>query len=512
MEWQTSSFTLDSDDGSDGRFLCDAEERGGGGGDDLPYWKAYWKPLRSALDKGNDILTLRPQWTLQPWSRPSNLHKTAYLDGLRGFAALIVYWHHHELWVHNMHRWNQNGIFENSFGYEGKHHFVALPGIRILFSGGHFAVSIFFVLSGYVLSIKGHKLIESNDMHGLVDHLASSIFRRWTRLFLPVLATLIVYATVWHVFGLWVDESSPQRTWFDEMWFLYCEFKNFSYPFKEGGVPWMSYNMHVWSIAAEFKGSLVVFGSLLAFSRCSAEARVWCQLALVGYFMYIADGWYCAMFMAGMLLSHMDHLASLGRLPSILVRLQPHKTFMYYHMLVISIYLGGVPSENREIQQLAKNRGWYLLSFLKPQAVFDYKWFFLFWAAVLLMPCVRHLSWLRRFFETRVCQYLGRVSFALYLVHGPVLWTIGDRLYAVFGISSKAHLEHIPGWVGIIPVSKAGPVGLELSFLLANLFLLPLTLYIANVVTRVVDKPSVKFASWVYSKTLEKTAATRPKI
>jgi hypothetical protein len=35
-------------------------------------------------------------------------------------------------------------------GYDGKYYFACLPGIRTLFSGGHFAVSVFFVLSGYI--------------------------------------------------------------------------------------------------------------------------------------------------------------------------------------------------------------------------------------------------------------------------------------------------------------------------------------------------------------------------
>lgn len=461
---------------------------------------ASWKPVNS-LKATSRLSNLKSWLTPETWThRPKSLHPTAYLDGLRGVAALLVYWHHHVLWVHNIDRLAQNGIFENSFGYGDKYHFAALPGIRILFSGGHFAVSTFFVLSGYVLSIKPLKLIENEDLVGLVNHLGSAVFRRWLRLFLPVAATIILYATSWHLFGIWVDGGKPQGNWFDEMWFLYCEFKNFSFIFKEGGVPWLSYNMHVWSIPVEFKGSMVVFASLLAFSKCHRQARLWCQIGLIFYFMYIADGWYCAMFVSGMLLCYLDLLAVLNKLPDIFTRLRPYKTVICYHMLVLAMYLGGVPCENREVDQLARNRGWYFLSFLKPQAVFDYKWFYLFWAATLLVSSVSNITWMRRAFEARVCQYLGRVSFALYLVHGPILWTLGDRFYAAVGFKGKAQMEHIPQWVDKFVLPQAGPVGLEFAFLLPHFVLLPLTLFVADFVTKAIDKPSVQFAAWLYAK------------
>ncbi|KAK2599095.1 hypothetical protein QQS21_005436 [Conoideocrella luteorostrata] len=465
-------------------------------------WQTSWRSAGRRDESLTRFSNIKSWLWPQPRHRPKSSRKTAHLDGLRGFAALLVYWHHHVLWVHNADRLGQNSIFENSFGYQNKYHFAALPGFRLFFSGGHFAVSTFFVLSGYVLSIKPLRLIEDDDPASLVDYLASAVFRRWLRLFLPVAVTIFVYATSWHALGLWVDGVTPQSTWVDEMWLLYCEFKNFSFVFKEGGLPWLSHSIHVWSISIEFKGSMVIFASLLALSRCSLHARLWGQIALMGYFMLIADGWYCAMFVAGMFISHMDLLASLEKLPRFVARFRPWKVIIFYHMLALSIYLGGVPCENREVAQLAQNRGWYFLSFLKPQAVFDYKWFYLFWAAVLLVTSVANIRWLKRFFEIRFCQYLGRVSFALYLVHGPVLWTAGDRLYSAVGFWGKAQMEHIPQWVDRFVLPKAGPVGLELAFLLPHLILLPITLCAAEFVTRAVDKPSVHLAAWAYGKAL----------
>lgn len=470
-----------------------------------------WKPAKSFR---KPITTRRSNWTLWPKfasisSNPDKLRPTAYLDGLRGFAALLVYLHHHNLWVHD--EGDTKGVFENGFGYQGKYYLGAFPGIRHLFTGGHFAVSTFFVISGYVLSLTPLTHIHSGDHLKLNENIASALFRRWIRLFLPLIATVSAFIVILHALGLWVRPAKLQGSLSDELWLFYVEFKNFSFVFKEGGVPWLAFNHHLWSIPIEFKGSVVVYTSLIAFSRCTRNARLLCQLALIYYFMYIADGWYCAMFIAGILLCDLDLLAKRGDLPRSVERLRPAKDFIFYHLLVFSILLGGIPSETRDINQMAKSRGWYYLSYLKPQAVYDYKWFYLFWAAVWLVASIPHIPWLKRFFESRICQYLGRTSFGLYLIHGPVLWTLGDRLYVAAGWHTSEHLQNISQWADKLPLPRIGPTGLELSYVLPQLVLIPVTYGMAELVTRGIDTPSVKFASWFYRKALGIPAASRVK-
>ncbi|KAK3332345.1 acyltransferase [Cercophora scortea] len=431
------------------------------------------------------------------------LRPTAYLDGLRGFAAFLVYWHHHELWAHPL---RQHDILESGFGHDDKHYFVAYPFIRNFFGGGHFAVSTFFVISGYVLSSKPLSLIHAGEQAKLADNLGSALFRRWLRLYIPIICTTFIYMTLLQIFNPWMENMTLQSNYRDEVWHWYTEFKNFSFVFNTGGGLGMSYNFHLWSIPVEFRGSIVVYTALLAMARCTRNARLLLQVVLVYYLLYIADGSHFAMFAAGMLLCDLDLLAAKDELPSFLAKLEPYKTIIYYHVLVISLYLGGVPSHTTELTGLAANRGWYLLSYLKPQAVFDYKWFYLFWAAVLLVASAPRISWLKRFFETRFCQYLGRISYSLYLVHGPILWTIGERIYTAVGFAKKQQLQNIPGWVNRFPLPKGGPFGCEVAFFLPHLILLPLTLYCAELVTRAFDEPSVKFPQWLYKRTVAKQA------
>ncbi|KAL2270502.1 hypothetical protein VTJ83DRAFT_2686 [Remersonia thermophila] len=436
---------------------------------------------------------------LWPWAsapaRPERLRPTAYLDGLRGFAAFLVYWHHHELWAHPP---PLTQVFETSFGYENHHYFAALPFVRIFFHGGHFAVAVFFVISGYVLSAKSLSLIHAGEQAKLADNLASALFRRWLRLFIPVIITTFVYMTVVHSFGMYIELLETKPHYLRAVWDWFCELKNFSFIFHNDKKGYFIYNFHLWSIPVEFKGSIVVYTSLLALSRAPRNARLWCEAFLVFYFLYIVDGWYCALFVSGMLLNDLDQLAAKNQLPAWFDRFRPYQQTLFYTMLVIALWLGGCPANGHDSKDLRKNPGWWLLSYLKPQAVWDVKWFFLYIAAVLFVSATPRVAWLKRFFETRFCQYLGRISFSLYLVHGPVLWTLGDRVYAAVGWPKETRLVQLGHWWNRFPLPKTGPMGLEVAFVLPHIVLLPVTLYLAELVTHLVDEPSLRFPQWLY--------------
>ncbi|KAM5350073.1 hypothetical protein ACJ41O_006578 [Fusarium nematophilum] len=461
-------------------------------------WKGSWRPTVAGAKRKQSINRIRAAIRARARPPPENLRPTAYLDGLRGFAALLVYLHHHNYWAHGV--VIQNPIFENAFGYEGEFYFAALPGFRHFFSGGHYAVATFFVTSGYVLSLKPLALIQAGDHQKLGDALASALFRRWFRLFIPLIITVLVWITIWHAVGFYLRGLLPQASWYDELWRFYYDFKNFSFVFKEGGMPWIVWNPHLWSIPVEFRGSIIIYTALMAFSRCTQNTRLSYTIGLIFYFLYIADGAHFAMFTAGMLLCDLDLLAKKRDLPHFLARLEPAKKFIYYHLLIFSIYLGGVPAQTNDVQQIAKSRGWYYLSLLKPQAVFDYKWFYLFWAAVFLIASLPRIIWLKTFFENRFCQYLGRVSFALYMVHGPVIAVLGERLYLAAGWQNDELMQNIPQWANKLALPRAGPFGLEISYVMPHLILVPVTFGLADIAMRYIDTPSVRFASWLYKK------------
>ena len=254
---------------------------------------------------------VRPSFFSRRAGKHKELMKTSWLDGLRGFAAFLVYWHHHQLWAHQ----DSAKILESGFGFDKKYYFASFHFARTFFTGGHFAVAIFFVISGYVLSAKPLQLIYAGEWTKLNDNLASAVFRRWPRLYIPIICTTFLFLTLHHTFGFWTASVNWESSYKDGIWMWYAEFKNFSYVFNAGGEPWFTYNPHLWTIPHELKGSVIVYTTVLALSRCTKHARLWCLVTLIFYFLYIVDGWNCALFTAGILLCELDFLAERSELP-----------------------------------------------------------------------------------------------------------------------------------------------------------------------------------------------------
>ena len=298
--------------------------------------------------------------------------------------------------------------------------------------------------------------------------------------------------------GLWTDQKHA-GSWRDELLTWYYEIKNFSFVFVNGGEPFLSYSFHVWSIPVEFRGSVIVYTTLLAVSRLRRDMRLAVEVGLCWYFLYVVDGWFGAMFMMGVLQSDLDLLALSNELPRWIAKLERFESPFFHTLFGLSLWLGGVPSHSVDKNDLKETPGWYYLSFLQPQAVWDFKWFFLFWASGFLVISIPRIPWLKRFFELPFNQYLGRLSFSFYLVHGPIMWILGDRLYVATGWSREVHAIGIPNWINAFPLSKRGPLGLELSFLLPHIIILPATLWTAEIVMKIFDEPSVRFSQWLYN-------------
>lgn len=98
---------------------------------------------------------------------------------------------------------------------------------------------------------------------------------------------------------------------------------------------------------------------------------------------------------------------------------------------------------------------------------------------------------LQRIFTNAFTQYLGKISFSLYLVHGFVIHTV---YYAL--------IEVLWGTVG-----DETDMQKEVAFGVALVIVTVALVWVSDVFMRVVDMPSVKFARWVENKL---TAKAKP--
>jgi hypothetical protein len=125
---------------------------------------------------------------LQPYitgetARQDRLIPTAYLDGMRGLAALFVYFCHYTY---------QAFTIAEGWGHgEKNYHWLKLPFLRLWYQGPPM-VCVFFVISGYALSLKPLKQMRSCSWDGFSGTVSSMTFRRAIRLFLPTAASTLM--------------------------------------------------------------------------------------------------------------------------------------------------------------------------------------------------------------------------------------------------------------------------------------------------------------------------------
>jgi peptidoglycan/LPS O-acetylase OafA/YrhL len=425
-------------------------------------------------------------------TRSKPLHSTAYLNGLRGVAALIVVIHHYSL-------------FSFFGGLNGYHGLVAnpadgsimdttwilqLPFIRLLHSGRPM-VAIFFVISGYVLSYKPLSLIRADLFGDLLENLSTAVFRRAIRLFGPIfVATFISALSIYMGFhDLYISPRKDSLV--AQLWDWFCCFLDMIYPFSwDMRLP--AYDDHLWTIPVEFRGSLVVFLTVLglAYLRSGIRLAIIAWLALTCFW---RTRWDISLFLSGVFLCELGLIRAekdscrLGNRPPYANWAHMKSTLytiLWILCLVFGVYLACFPFRGP-----VTATGYATLHSLTaaPYYTVDLReWYWLSPAAVMIIASLENVKILQRPFTTGFAQYLGRISFSIYVVHGPVF----VPLYSPIVIT----IWNIIGYQSTIQYAMAPILGACIMF--------PIVFCVADVFWRLVDINSVKFAQWVLEELL----------
>lgn len=439
---------------------------------------------------------------------------TAYLDGMRGLAALVVFFCHYFYTCF---------IIAEGWGFgENNYHILKLPIIRLFYQGPPM-VCIFFIVSGYALSLKPLKLARSRSQDAFTTTMSSFVFRRPFRLFLPTAAsTLLIVVMIRLGLYEWTRDFAQDATYMrnvrethyrhfdttsaqlaDWAWNLFGFIHVWGWE-KFGGS--MGIDVHLWTIPVEFRASMTLFLTLVGTARLRTGLRFF-FVALVMWFTYRNDRWEMLLFFCGMVLAEWDLIRGAHNGPSStnpvlptadlsnssLLRPVPIpsaspppvsrasgrlKTIMWTSLSILALYLMSQPDIGFE-----STPGWVFLSSLIPEWFSDKYRYWQCVGAVLFVLAVGHSPAWQRFFNTAVVQYFGRISFSLYLMHGPVLHTFGyatERwMWSITGIEGAAY-----NW----------------GFVLASVFVVPMVIWAADVFWRAVDTPTMRFAKWLEVK------------
>jgi len=321
--------------------------------------------------------------------------RCVFLDGLRGWGALaVVLWH----------------CFIEVFPVspESARFLSYIPPFN-----GVIAVDLFFVISGFSLSIA---YVRRRDPAGLARMAAS----RYPRLALPILAACaLVYAAM--VTGLIPPPGSRPAPLNAGLTFApslphLLRFSLFDVFFRFSAK--QAYIIPLWTMRIELAGSALVFALLSVIGR--NRYRVWLYGALFAG-LALWESPYC-LFVAGLMIAEFQ-------------------TRDYFRGPIAQAAFAGL----------------FVLGCLGPLLIQNYPPLFL---ASMAGMCAA-VTWvppLRRFFETRLSRFLGHISFPLYLLHAPLLYS-----FSLWAMAALAPLNRTGGGTHLIVDLLTVPAAIALS-------------------------------------------------
>ena len=384
-------------------------------------------------------------------------------------------------------------------------HFFELPIVRIFYSGASM-VSIFFVVSGYAVSLKPLLLVGKNEISTVFDSLASSTFRRGIRLFMPCAVIAFVCAWVDHL-GIydpqWQNQDHREdnvldtlRWWFNAVVLGVDPFRtNHKRPWD---TPLSGVEQTMWTIPLEYRGSLIVFVLILMLAKTRRSLRLGTLGGCLLWLIYVGQ-WDIFLFVSGMLCCELHHMSQSSTITTLSDSSDINETPRQFRSLpyfgVLMPYFGLVTiayvlSQPEDYLGRGDAPFYATLDSWRPVSWSDNPDAGRFWqclAGVGLVFLVDHTATFRRFLMTAFPQYLGKVSFSLYLLHAVFLKIVGPRLRdGVFGwLRSTISVWWIAEALGVAIVAA---------------MFLPVLFWASDVTTRYVDQGSIDFARCLEKK------------
>lgn len=332
------------------------------------------------------------------------------LDSLRGLAALVVFSSHCVLCLQNL---------------PPALDLVRRTPLSLLLLGGHQAVILFFVLSGFVLYLPYTRPAKIPR-----QPYASFLAKRLCRIYLPYLGGVVVVATAYAIFfrpqpphGLTAYFSWRPLT-HAQLFSLACDHILFLGSFHRE-----YWNSSTWSLAEEMRIAFifpVLASALLRLGwRTMLPVALFCSVAvscgmhLTHHRFPLATLHYAAIFLFGSILcSRRERLLRLWR------RLgRAGQSALVFASFVAC----------NDVDRLVT---WAPPIFQAELA----EWLMALCVAVVLLSALAG-TWFSRFLARRHMQHLGRISYSFYLLHIPCLYTLIELLwgrispFAIFGLA-----------------------------------------------------------------------------
>lgn len=327
------------------------------------------------------------------------MRKDIAADGLRGMASLAVFFAHFLLPFYPVafEPWFP-GVSVSGSPSSSVEVILSVPVLSTLWNGS-FAVSVFFVLSGFVLC---KRYVDTGDA-GVVRSMAS---RRYLRLGLPVAASVFF---AWALGKATPDVIEQVSTATGSAWLrgnslaglgFLDALKDAAYGVLLEGSN--RFNTVFWTMRVELIGSFLVF----AYTLLSGSRRQTVIVALTVLLIVVvgaAPGWpHFLAFLLGAFFAQSGLKAS---------------SWVGWPLIIAGLYLGGYSSS--VIYSPFDRLG---------VPADSLKWILSTAGAALVFLAVRGDT-ARSLLASKFSQFLGRISYSLYLVHAPIIIGVGCPVF-----------------------------------------------------------------------------------
>ena len=323
------------------------------------------------------------------------------LDGLRGLAAINVTLGHFfsaffpALLYKNYPMAYQQGD-RSGFWFD-----VATSAPASLFYNSHFAVVVFFVLSGYVLSAPYYQ--GQGDMI-----LKQRLIGRYLRLNLPLMVSVILSFMICKA-GLYYNVEAARIAgsdmfigqYFTNNITLSSLFEAATYKALTLGD--RTYNHPLWTLRFEFIGSLV----LLAFYICKPAARTLLLTAPLSALVYAFLG--------------MESIYLIALFAGAALHLAKFQAKWNWPFMVAGLYFGAFQFSSTLYDF------WPAIN-LGDREIWERGTVYNLIGALLLVAAIANGA-MQKFLGSRICQFFGEVSYPIYLLHFLILCSLSSAIY-----------------------------------------------------------------------------------
>ncbi|KAJ4387433.1 hypothetical protein N0V93_008025 [Gnomoniopsis smithogilvyi] len=396
-----------------------------------------------------------------------------WVDGLRGIASALV------VLTHLCRAWDMD-LFSSTDHEHTAPRFLQWPYLRILIQG-RIGVTIFAFVTGYVCALKPIKLYKAGNQEAALISISKSALRRFPRLFLPAAAATVVsffmcemglYTIAKHADSWWVDVNSPVRTpWLGEAVGRLVYNIVTTWTRKEN-----NYDQNQWTLLPLLAGSMWVYAFIVATAYVKPRFRMLASLGLWVYFWLCSDSAFGMQFFWGTLIADLQNSDTAAAL----VVSRPRTSAVLSGVLVFfGLTIASFPEGNAEWMTWSR----VMLNMMRPilPAHPDFPRFSsgigleFITLGVLLSPT------LQRLLSNRYLLFLGRMSFAVYLLHGTLLKT--TLVWMIYGVQTLPDHEDSNGNMVMTRLRYPG----HISLIAWQIVWLPMLYGIASLWTTYVD-------------------------